>query len=153
MKNVILLDLDGVLIITPSWKQDLIHIDGYSDFNEKLLENFNTLIKNVTAEIWLTSSRRNNKTLSEFNEIFKNRKVVKKLEGFIPQGTGGKERLAEINAFLDHEPVKNFLIIDDDNSLQNLEARRKQYWVKTSSLIGFDSERLIDAFSKLKNWT
>jgi hypothetical protein len=152
MKDVILIDLDGVLITTPSWKPDIIHSDGYSDFNETSIMNFNKLIENVNAELWLTSSRRVNKTLSEFNEIFKNRNVIKELKGFIPCGTQGVDRLSEINAFLDHEPIRNFLILDDDNSLQGLDSKRKQYWVKTNPLIGFDNERLLDAINRIKNW-
>jgi hypothetical protein len=152
MKNVILIDLDGVLITTPSWKADIIHTDGYSDFNETTVENLNALINQVDAELWLTSSRRSGKKLVEFNEIFKNRKILKELHGYIPGGNYGLDRLTEINAFLDHEPIKNFLIIDDDNSLQDLDPKRKKYWVKTNPLIGFDKECLIEAIDKIKSW-
>ena len=152
MKNVILLDLDGVLITTPSWKPDKFHLDGYSDFNETSIQNFNKLLENINAELWLTSSRRTGKTLNEFKEIFRNRNIVNELKGFIPSGTGGVDRLTEINAFLDHEPIRNFLIIDDDNSLQGLDTTRKQFWVKTNPLMGFDEEKLLDAIDKIKNW-
>jgi hypothetical protein len=152
MKDVILIDIDGVLITTPPWKSDIINEDGYSDFNANSVSNFNKLINDVNAELWLTSSRRVNKTLIEFNQIFKNRNVSKELNGFVPSGTQGTNRLTEINTFLNHEPVRNFLIIDDDNSLQDLDTKRKQYWVKTHPLIGFDTESLLDALSKIKNW-
>jgi hypothetical protein len=150
--EISIIDLDGVLIKTPSSKSDAINEDGYSDFDGTSVENFNRLIEKINVELWLTSSRRAHKTLSEFNEIFKNRKILKELKGFIPIGSHGLDRLTEINAFLDHEPIKNFLIIDDDNSLQGLDSERKKYWVKTNRLIGFDKERLLDALDSIKNW-
>ncbi len=153
MKNVILIDLDGVLIITPPWKPDVLHDDGYSDFDAISLKNFNYLIQSIDTELWLTSSRRANKTLSEFNKIFSNRKIVKDLSGFIPSGTTGTDRLFEINAFLDHEPVRNFLIIDDDTSLHNLATIRKEYWIRTNPLMGFNDEKLNEAIDKIKRWS
>lgn len=152
MRNVILLDIDGVLIITPSWKPDAINNDGYSDFDTIAVDNFNQLLNTVTAELWLTSSRRTNNTLLQFNQIFKNRKISKELNGFIPQGTKRVSRLIEINRFLDHEPVRNFLIIDDDNSLEDLDTKRKQYWIKTLPLLGFNNAALLDAHLKIASW-
>jgi len=74
MKNVILIDIDGVFITTPAWKSDILHTDGYSDFNAQAVENFNELISKTNAELWLTSSRSINKSLKELNEIFKKEK-------------------------------------------------------------------------------
>jgi hypothetical protein len=152
MKNVLLLDLDGVLITTPPWKPDQMHEDGYSDFKKSAVENINILFEKVSFEIWLTSSRRANKTLAEFNEIFCNRKLSNKLVGFLPVETIKCTRLIEINKFLDKEVLDNFLIIDDDNSLNDLAPERKKFWVKTDSLIGFNKEKLDMASEIIKNW-
>ena len=51
MKNVILLDLDGVLITTPPWKQDELHDDGYSNFNYLAVDNLNKLLSIADAEL------------------------------------------------------------------------------------------------------
>lgn len=151
-RNVILLDLDGVLITTPPWKPDEMHEDGYSDFNPLCVSNFNILLEKATADIWLTSSRRWTKTLIEFQEIFKNRKVIKSPVGRIPDGTGGRSRLSEINAFLDHEPYQHYMIIDDDNSLQSLTPSRKTHWIKTNPLIGFNNECLLSSIEIISKW-
>ena len=145
MKPILLLDLDGVLITTPSWKADQIHEDGYSAFNKTAVENLNELLANTNADIWLSSTRRMNKSLEEFNTIFSNRRIERKLAGFVPHGTLSESRLEEINAFLDLKPGQKFIIIDDDNSLQDLTEERKKYWIKTNAMIGFDKEKLQEA--------
>lgn len=152
MKNVVILDLDGVLINTPNWKPDKIHPDGYSDFDSNCVKNLNNLMNNVDAELWLSSTRRIGKSLSEFQTIFQNRNIVAPLIGFLPGKTHGIERIIEINSFLDHEPIKNFLIIDDDKSLNGLEQDRKLFWLQTELLIGFNDEKLIKALQIVKNW-
>ncbi|MCW3072045.1 MAG: hypothetical protein JWO44_1935 [Bacteroidetes bacterium] len=151
MKNVILLDIDGVLIITPPWKPDVLHADGYSDFDKKSVAHLNVLLAGANAELWLSSSRCMNKSLEEFNELFSNRGIKQELKGYV-SGTDDYGRIARINAFLDHEPVKNFLILDDDASLDDLDAGRKKSWVKTFPLLGFDHERLEEALEKIKRW-
>ncbi|MCD6065318.1 MAG: hypothetical protein K0S33_144 [Bacteroidetes bacterium] len=152
MKNVILLDLDGVLIITPPWKPDEIHADGYSDFNRIAVKNLNSLLNRTAVEIWLSSSRRMGKSVAEFNTIFRNRGIEQEIKGFIPSGTLSQNRLVEVDAFLNHEPIRNFLIIDDDNSLQDLTPTRKNNWIKTDSLLGFTDEKLLAAIEIVKNW-
>ncbi|MEN7550088.1 HAD domain-containing protein [Rapidithrix thailandica] len=79
MKNVIILDLDGVLITTPSWKPDEIHIDGYSEFNRNAVRNLNKLLEEVDAELWLSSTKRMNQSLEKFKEIFASRNINKEL--------------------------------------------------------------------------
>lgn len=153
MKNCIILDLDGVLITTPSWRPDELHSDGYSDFNKTAVENLNGLLSEVNAELWLSSTRRLNKTLKEFNEIFRNRNIKRELTGFLPSGTLGLKRRIEIDSFLNHEAVQNFLIIDDDQSLQELDEMRKAFWVRTDSMLGFNLEKLIEAKQKIEDWS
>jgi len=152
-QNKILLDLDGVLITTPSWKPDNLHEDGYSDFNREAVQNLNILLSEVDAELWLSSTRRLGKTLEEFNLIFSNRNIQQSIKGFLPAGTLGENRLIEVEAFLDHEFPKNFLILDDDTSLNELEDYRKKFWVKTDRLIGFNEEKLREALVLVNQWT
>ncbi len=85
LNRVLILDLDGVLITNPPWKADRIHSDGYSEFNESCVENLNRLLTLAEFDIWLSSTRRTVKTLTEFNLIFKNRGIKKDIIGFIPE--------------------------------------------------------------------
>ncbi len=145
MKGKIIIDLDGVLITTPSWKVDEIHRDGYSQFNEQAVNNLNELLEDIDLELWLISDRRKNKTLEEFNQIFLNREL-KALVGFVPIG---ESRLQELQSFIN--PDENYILIDDDSSLHSWRELQP-WWVKTQPLIGFNSEKLNEAKEIIKNW-
>ncbi len=153
MRSIVILDLDGVMITTPSWRADEIAADGYSEFNIEAAANLNSLMKSIDAELWLSSTRRLQKTLDEFNEIFKMRNIESTLEGFLPAYEIGTRRNIEIDHFLDGESTSNFLILDDDQSLHALEKGRKAYWIKTDPLVGFNADKLAEAKMKTKNWT
>ena len=152
MKNVIILDLDGVLILTPPWKSDKIDVDGYSQFDRQSVTNLNILMSNVDAELWLSSNRRFGKTLEEFRQIFILRQIEAPLIGFLPLKNLNTPRKDEVCNFLDQEPIKNFLIIDDDKSLNNLDPLRKSFWVSTDSMIGFNSEKLKESEALVRKW-
>lgn len=150
MKNVILLDLDGVMIITPPWKKDDIHIDGYSAFDEQAVKYLNKFLSVTDAELWLISARRRGYTLEQFNVFFKNRKIDKELSGMVSSYFEYIPRIEELKSFLEDERFDNYLLIDDDSSLEGLDD--KSFWVKINSLIGFNEEKLNEAIEKIKHW-
>ena len=150
MQNkLLILDLDGVLITNPSWKADRIHSDGYSEFNKSCVENLNRLLSLVEFDIWLSSTRRTKKTLNEFNLIFKNRGIKKDIIGFVPEYTFCKNRKEEIIKFLTEINKSNFLIIDDDKSLNGLESGLRKNLILTELTKGFNSEKLKEATEKI----
>ena len=152
MKNVILLDLDGVLITTPPWKQDELHDDGYSNFNYLAVDNLNKLLSIADAELWLISDRRKGYIKEQFNAIFSNRNISKKLSGMVPVYPGEYTRIGELEKFLEEFTPTNFLSIDDEGSLEELEDDKKKFWVRTNPLVGFNEEKLNEAIEKIKNW-
>lgn len=141
----LLLDLDGVLITSPPWRKDEQDTDGYSKFKQNCVQNLNTLLLKVDFRILLTSSRRKGKTLHEFNEIFARRKIGKPISGFLPVYEDCKNRKEEILQFLKENVVNNFLIIDDDKSLSDLDSEIKNRLVQTEFLLGFNDEKLTEA--------
>lgn len=149
MKNVIILDLDGVLITTPPWRRDELDIDNYSKFNEIAIANFNMLTNDLNFELWLISDRRRGKTLEQFNEIFKNRNINKQLDGMVPI-YGYISRREELQKFISENKIENYIIIDDDSSLDELED--KDFWIKTKSLTGFGKEELNESKLKILKW-
>lgn len=149
MKNVIILDLDGVLITTPPWRRDELDIDNYSKFNEIAIANFNMLKNDLNFELWLISDRRRGKTLEQFNEIFKNRNINKQLDGMVPM-YGYISRREELQKFISENKIENYIIIDDDSSLDELED--KDFWIKTKSLTGFGKEELNESKLKILKW-
>ncbi|NIK93668.1 hypothetical protein GZ212_16045 [Mangrovimonas sp. CR14] len=146
----LILDLDGVLITNPSWKADQIHSDGYSEFNQSCVENLNRLLTFQEFDIWLSSTRRTMKTLTEFNLIFKNRGIDCKISGFLPEYADCKNRKEEIIKFISQRNTSDFLIIDDDKSLNGLENEIKNRLILTELTKGFNSEKLKEAMDKIK---
>lgn len=151
--RILILDLDGVLITNPSWKADRIHSDGYSEFNESCIENLNRLLTLVEFDIWLSSTRRTVKTLIEFNLIFKNRGIKKEIVGFVPEYEDCKNRKDEVLKFIAEFKELDFLIIDDDKSLNGLECGIKEKLILTELTKGFNSEKLKEATEKIKNFS
>ncbi len=142
-KTILILDLDGVLITTPPWKADEIHSDGYSDFNVESVKNLNELLQFANFEIWLSSTRRTAKSLQEFNQIFRNRNIEGEIAGFLPIHQHRLNRKEEIEYFIEQNQLLDYLIIDDDKSLNALKDKSKL--VLTELLKGFDGEKLIEA--------
>ncbi|MCR9152465.1 MAG: HAD domain-containing protein [Bacteroidetes bacterium] len=153
MVTILILDLDGVLITTPIWKADEIDPDGYSKFNVNCVDNLNKLLSQSDFEIWLSSTRRTVKTLAEFNGIFKNRSIEKEIKGFLPEYQECKTRKDEITRFIEEFKVSNFLIIDDDKSLNGLNENYKDYLILTELQKGFDSVKFELAIEKIKKRT
>lgn len=148
-ENVLILDLDGVLITTPPWKADEMDSDGYSKFNESCLTNLNELLTLYDFDIWLSSTRRTLKTIEEFNLIFKFRNIKKPIKGYLPIYPWCKNRKEEILTFIDEFEISNYLIIDDDKSLNGLEQNYKDNLILTDLMKGFDRDKLKSANENL----
>ncbi len=149
-RPILILDLDGVLITTPTWKSDEMDLDGYSKFNNDCVANLNKLLSSYDFEIWLSSTRRTVKTLTEFNLIFTNRNIQQSIKGFLPTYQGFKTRKDEILKFIEEVDISEFLIIDDDKSLNELPKSYQNHLVLTELQKGFDLEKLKLAIEKVK---
>ena len=143
---IILLDIDGVLETTPTWRQVEIHSDGFMKLNEKALENLSTLHKRTNASIVLTTTHRINYDETKWIEIFRlrglNFETISKLNNkteisqLLDRGTEIKEWVEKKGE------GQNYVIIDDDQSINALPEYIKERWVATRPSIGFDKEAL-----------
>lgn len=147
----LLLDLDGVLITTPTWKMDEIHTDGYSQFNVVCVENLNQILNFGRFEIYISSTRRKNKTIEEFNQIFKNRGISQEIKDFLPLNDDFVSRKEEIQVFLKQTKIEDFLIIDDDKTTLGLPDKFKSRLILTEFLNGLSSENVVLVKALLKN--
>ena len=152
-RTTLILDLDGVLITTPIWKADEIDTDRYSKFNMNCVDNLNKLLEQSDFEIWLSSTRRTVKTLTEFNRIFENRNIKKEINGFLPVYQECNTRKDEIIQFIEEFKISDFLIIDDDKSLNGLNENYKEKLILTEFQKGFDAEKFQLAIGKIKKRT
>ena len=71
IKMTILLDIDGVLVTTPSWKQVEHLSDGFMKFSDVAVSNLATLYKETKASVVLTTTHRINYSENQWKEIFK----------------------------------------------------------------------------------
>ncbi|MGH1338082.1 MAG: HAD domain-containing protein [Aureispira sp.] len=151
--TILFLDLDGVLITTPAWRPNEIATDGYSAFNPICVHYLNALLPLANFEIWLSSSRRKTSSLEAFQGIFERRGVAAKLAGFLPDYPNCHSRKEEILTFITTMKISNFLILDDDKSLNGLAPVYKERLVLTSYFQGFKEEQLALATTILKKHT
>jgi len=68
----------------------------------------------------------------------------------VPEYENCKTRKDEIAKFVNEFEISNFLIIDDDKSLNGLEEKHKENLIVTELQKGFDTEKLELAIRKIK---
>ena len=132
---IILLDLDGVLIPAKSWiKPDILN-DGFPSFSVGAITTLNKIINNHT-KIILTTSHRNNYSISEWIDIFSNRGIIISDLSILPYTDS---RIDGIKDWCSKN-TEDFIIIDDDKSLNDLPFNIKKNLIQTISFIGLREE-------------
>ena len=140
----IILDIDGVMVTTPAWKQSEFLEDGFLKFNDLAATNLSKLIVETNASIILATTHRINYTELEWKILLKNRGITTESISKINNCTSiqnMRDRATEIKEWVDkYGDTEKYVIIDDDSSINKLAADIKAKWVMTKSLIGFDNE-------------
>jgi hypothetical protein len=150
---IIFLDVDGVLCTQNMWKQEVIAEDGYSEFNHICVENLNKLVELTNARIILTSTRRINKTVEEFEAIMHRRGFAGKVADKINHNTelSSTTRTEEIREWINRNGVPDkYVIIDDDSRIADVGEPYIHHWVRTSYHRGLDESALEQALRILK---
>lgn len=141
---IILLDIDGVLVTTPSWKSAELLADGFLKFNEKASRNLARIIEETKADIVLTTTHRISYSIEEWKILLNARGIypdsISKLNN-ITTLSGMVSRAIEIKEWIDHYTYnEKFVVIDDDLSINDLPGSIKEKCVLTKPLIGLDEE-------------
>ena len=141
---VILLDLDGVLITTPSWQAVEIAPDGFFLFNARATQNLAAILTETNAALVLTTSHRINYSLAEWAAFFKTRGLVpsaiSKVNDLTTLPPAGA-RATEIATWVAKQNTNaNYVVLDDDLSLHSLPPAIKSRCVITKPLLGLDTE-------------
>jgi len=149
----ILLDIDGVLVTTPAWKPVELLPNGFLKFNEKASKNLAKLIAETKASIVLTSTHRINYTIIEWHKLFETRGIIPssifKVNDNSTVASLGK-RANEIEEWVkSNKDSDDFVVIDDDLSLNGLPKPIKDKCVLTKPMIGLDEEAMNKAFKIL----
>ena len=136
---ILLLDIDGVLETSPSWKKPEFLEDNFYKFNGQAQKNLIEIINKINPEIILTTTHRINYNLIEWNQIFELRGInVDKISKINDEkkATDLKKRNVEIEEWFLKNSTAEFLILDDDKSLNELPNNLKNRWIQIDSMLG-----------------
>lgn len=146
---LIFLDIDGVMVPAIGWKSpELLH-DGFPAFSHKAKATLQRLIADDTI-IMLTTSHKSNFSIEEWKGLFRNRGVDIENVRSLPANVNHLSRKDEImNWFSVNDFDGDFIIIDDDQSLNELPDFLKGNFIQTSPYIGLTEEHLQDVNARL----
>ena len=137
---LILLDIDGVMIPATSWRPSEILADGFANFSNRAIYSLQKIISDTGATILLTTSHKSKYTISEWENIFKVRGINAKIDRLEENVDSLSRKEEVINWFLSTQTSENFVILDDDKSLNGLPEYLKEKLVLTSGTVGLIAE-------------
>jgi len=152
---LILLDIDGVMVPANSWRKPELLEDGFAAFDVKSINAFQKIIAETDASILLTTSHKSKYSIAQWISIFKLRNIFVKNISTLADSNSNLSRKEEVLNWYqsEHRSTENFVIIDDDKSLNALPNNIKANLVLTSSSVGLTNELADDAISILKRKT
>jgi len=147
---LILLDIDGVMLPAKSWSSPELLEDGFSMFNTKAVRALNNIIDSSNADVLLTTSHKSRYTVEKWKEIFKSRGVRLNNLNKLPDNLENLDRRDEISKwFSTYKLQEDFVIIDDDSSLNGLSIYLKKRLVLTKPLIGLNNPHVQESLDIL----
>lgn len=134
------LDIDGVMVPAKGWQSPEFLNDGFPAFSDRATRTLQSLISDGVTVV-LTTSHRSKFSVEEWKSIFKNRDVnIEKIE-LLPETFNNLNRKDEIvNWFNINDISEDFIIIDDDKSLNDLPDFLRENLIQTSPYIGLTEE-------------
>lgn len=151
---LILLDIDGVMVPANSWKRPEFLSDGFPAFSVKSIASIQKIISETNASILLTTSHKSSFSIDEWKKIFDCRGISVKnfyrLKENVLHLTRKEEIMNWVNSSQD---LPDFIIIDDDKSLNSLPDFVKCRLIQTSASVGLTSELAEEALSIIERDT
>jgi ATP-dependent helicase/DNAse subunit B len=143
---LIFLDIDGVMVPAKSWQRPEILEDGFVAFSSKAVQVLKEVLsQNTNATIMLTTSHKSRFSHSEWKDIFQRRGLnVNQLKSLVENTELLSRKEELLNWFNTNEIHEDFIIIDDDKSLNDLPKFFKNRLILTSSLIGLNANHWDD---------
>ena len=139
---LLFLDIDGVMVPAKGWKTPELLEDGFPAFSKSSTTILQRLItQDVT--VMLTTSHKARYSLDEWKDIFKNRGInIENIQSLPANGEFISRKEELINWFKLNQVDSNFVIIDDDKSLQDLPVFLKANLVQPSPTVGLNETHL-----------
>ncbi len=140
------MDIDGVMAPAKSWQRPDILEDGFVDFSSKAVRVLQDILaQNTDTTIILTTSHKSGFSLSQWKIIFERRGLnVNKLESLNDNTDFQSRKIEILNWFDSNDVQEDFIIIDDDKSLNDLPTFYKDRLILTSSLVGLNESHRAD---------
>jgi 3-deoxy-D-manno-octulosonate 8-phosphate phosphatase KdsC-like HAD superfamily phosphatase len=139
---LIFLDIDGVMVPAKSWKSPELLDDGFPAFSVSASLALRQLIAN-NVTVMLTTSHKSNFTIQQWQNIFKKRGIEIPLLKSLPDNKTMLSRKDELLRWFNQNPIdEEFLIIDDDSSLNDLPIELKKHLIQPSPYIGLSQDHL-----------
>lgn len=136
IQMLLFLDIDGVMVPAKSWKPAELLNDGFLAFSDKATHVLQSIVTSDTTVI-LTTSHKSNFTIEEWGVIFRNRGLNIPNIRTLDKNVDNLNRREEIERwFINNNVNENFVILDDDSSLNDLPEYLKQKLVLTNTQIG-----------------
>lgn len=149
---LVYLDIDGVMVSADSWKRPEILEDGFMDFKPKAVCSLNRIISDTSAKIVLTTSHKHLYSLTEWKKIFEKRNIQVSEITRLPENNNQLTRKQELlNWFNVNGITEEFIIIDDDKTLNELPEFLKSRLIQTYGSIGLTDSLAEEAINKLRN--
>lgn len=141
---LIFLDIDGVMVPAKNWESPELLNDGFPAFGSKAVKVLQRLISDDTT-ILLTTSHKSSYSIEKWKKIFLNRGIqiskLMSLEDNVNHLSRKDEILNWFNSNL-NSINEDFIIIDDDKSLNDLPNNLKDRLILTSPMIGLVERHL-----------
>ena len=140
------MDIDGVMAPAKSWQRPDILEDGFVDFSSKAVRVLqDVLAQNADTTIILTTSHKSRFSLSQWKLIFERRGLrVNKIQSLNDNTDFQSRKIEILNWFASNDIDEDFIIIDDDKSLNDLPTFYKDRLILTSSLVGLNESHWAD---------
>lgn len=147
---LILLDIDGVMVPTTTWKPTELLSDGFANFSAKATISLQTIINSTGAKIVLTTSHKSRFTKYQWEALFKTRGIVAPID-VLETNEDNLNRKEEILRWFSKSTIsESFVILDDDKSLNGLPDYIKDKTIVTSGTVGLTIDQAKEAIDILR---
>lgn len=149
------LDIDGVMVPANSWRRPEILDDGFPDFSKRAVSALNRIISISGGNIVLTTSHKHNYSLKKWDNIFKHRGINFNKITRLPDNINHLNRKEELINWFTKNKIQNneFIIFDDDKSLNSLPNYLKERLIQTSGSVGLTEYLADEAICKIEKST
>lgn len=148
---LVYLDIDGVMVPANSWKRPEILEDGFPEFSPMAIRALNKIISYSSADIVLTTSHKSKYSVNQWKNIFKRRNINFNKISKLPENKNHLNRKDELLKWFTAEHINdNFIIIDDDKSLNTLPYFLKERLIQTNGGIGLTDNLADEAINVIE---